>query len=214
MSTYQPNIPTGTINLDVDYQNLRGNFQQLDTSFGIDHLPFSDQTAQNGYHTSIHLDPISTTTSNPPNNQPVVPPATTAGIGQVFSSEINDGISIDNALYFLTGNGLLSQLTRNFLPSANANGYTYLPGGIMLQWGQVTGLSGSWPGGNQPLLFATGNINFSSNCFAVFTTFIGPTSSSTGDICIVSKSNLNFVWNFTGSSSAAFSGFYWLALGK
>lgn len=135
MSTYQPNIPTGNVELDIDYLNIQGNFQQLDTTFGVDHVTYSNVTPQNGYHTSIHLNPISTVATNPPNNQPVVPPATVAGIGQLFSSQINDGNTVDTALYFLTGNGLLSQLTANIQPLSAQNGYTYLPGGIIMQWG-------------------------------------------------------------------------------
>lgn len=143
MSSYQPGIPTGTVDLDVDYLNIQANFQQLDTSFGIDHLPFSNQTAQNGYHTSIHLNPVSTTTTNPPNNQPPVLPTVTPGFGQVFSCEINDGINTDEALYFLTGGNRLTQLTRNFAPVANTKGSTFLPGGFILNWGYDTSTGGT-----------------------------------------------------------------------
>ncbi len=214
MSSYQPGIPTGFVNLDTDYANIQGNFQQLDTTFGIDHTTFSNQTAQNGYHTNIHLIPNSTTATNPPNNQPVVAPAATVGFGQLFSAQINDGINTDEALYFLTGGNRVLQLTRNFLPSSANNGYTFLPGGLMLQWGRVTGLSGAWPTSDQTLLFTTNNINFANNCFAVFTTFIGPTSSSSGDITINSQSKLNFHWQFSGSSSSSFGGFFWVAIGN
>lgn len=59
MSTFQPNIPTGSVNLDQDYLNLQGNNQQLDTSFGTNHYKFSDGssapngTPNNGKHTTI-----------------------------------------------------------------------------------------------------------------------------------------------------------------
>lgn len=53
MTTYQPNIPTGFVNLDTDYANIQGNFQQLDTTFGIDHYTFSNATANNGFHNKV-----------------------------------------------------------------------------------------------------------------------------------------------------------------
>lgn len=53
MSMYQPGIPTGTVQLDEDYLNIQHNFTQLDTSFGIDHYKFSDQTANNGFHNTV-----------------------------------------------------------------------------------------------------------------------------------------------------------------
>ncbi|MEN6512212.1 MAG: hypothetical protein ABFD00_10350, partial [Chloroherpetonaceae bacterium] len=208
--TYQPGIPTGLIDLDVDYQNIQTNFQQLDTQFGIDHIPFSDTSGTvNGFHTSIHFNPISTTATNPPNNNPPVTPAALPGFGQLFSCELNDGISVDQSLYFLTGSGRLIPLTRNLTPAANPNGFTCLPGGLIMQWGLVTGLSGAWPTTPQVLNFATGNIDFTSNCLGVWTTFIGPTSSSSGDISINSISTTSFTWQFSGSSGASYGGFYW-----
>lgn len=163
MSIYQPGIPTGTVNLDVDYQNVQNNFRQLDTSFGVDHVTFSNQTAQNGYHTSIHFNPFSTTVTNPPNNQPPVVPAAVAGYGQLFSSQINDGINTDTALYFLTGGNRLMQLTRNFAPVALQNGYTFLPGGLILQWARFIA-----SGNTGTLTFAAaGVIPFPNNCFIV-----------------------------------------------
>lgn len=214
MSSYQPGIPTGFVDLDTDYANIQGNFQQLDTTFGIDHTTFSNQTAQNGYHTNIHLIPNSSTATNPPNNQPVVAPANTPGYGQVFSAQINDGVATDEALYFLTGGNILQQLTRNFLPKSNFNGYTFIPGGLMVQWGQVTGLGGAWPTSPQTLNFVTNNINFPAACYVVLTTFIGPTSSSSGDISINAANPSNFIWQFSGNSSSSFDGFYWVAIGK
>jgi hypothetical protein len=130
MSLYQPLIPTGTVDLDVDYQNLQNNFQQLDTSFGVDHLPFSNQTAQNGYHKNVHLVPNAASVATP-------------GYGQVFNATLNDGINTDQILFFLTGGNRLMQLTRNFAPVAGTNGYTFLPGGFIMQWGRATTASGA-----------------------------------------------------------------------
>lgn len=214
---YQPNVPTGLVNLNVDYANIQGNFQQLDTTFGVDHVTYSNVSAQNGYHTSIHFNPVSTTATNPPNNQPPVVPAAIAGFGQLLNAEVNDGPGpADTNLYFLTGLGNLIQLTRSFPPQANTNGYTFLPGGLILQWGFRSVTSGSWPSGNQNLVFASqspANIVFPNACFIVTTNFTG-SSGSSGSIGIVSKSQNGFVWNFGGSSSSQFNGFYWIAIGN
>lgn len=223
--SYQPGIPTGTVSLDVDYQNLQNNFQQLDTQFGIDHIPFSNTSGippggVNGYHTSVHFNPQSTTVTDPPNNydptnsNPLSYPAATAGFGQMFSCQVNDGINTDESLYYLSGGNRLTALTRNFAPTASTNGQTFLPGGLILQWGYKSGLSGSWPTSQQTLNFNTNNIDFTNACFAVFITFIGPSSTSTGDICINSVSKTDFKWQFTGSSSASYDGFYWWAIGN
>lgn len=136
-SSYQPGIPTGLVFLDQDYANIQQNFQALDTYFGEDHVPFSVDTLAmpSGYHQDIHMVPISTVASNAPNNQPVNGYTATPGFGQIFSAQINDGINIDEALYFLSGGNRLVQLTRNFAPILANKGVTMLPGGLILNWG-------------------------------------------------------------------------------
>jgi len=203
MTAYQPGIPTGTVFLNQDYLNIQNNFQQLDTIYGKDHIPYS-QVSNSGYHTLVHMVA-----------QSAIPPIAVAGTGELYTFSTNDGVNTDIALYYQTGGGRQIKMTGNFVPSANNNGFSMLPGGMILQWGRVTGKSGNWPLTPQTLNFATNNMNFGNNCFAVFTTFIGPTSSTSGDICINSQSSSNFVWQFTGgSSNPSFDGFFWWAVGN
>jgi hypothetical protein len=157
--TYQPGIPTGNVKLNIDYSAVQTNFQQLDTQFSVDHIPFSSTTGSppNGYHQSIHYNPQSTTVTNAPNNYtsaaqyPQGVPATTAGFGQLFSSQVNDGINVDTGLYWLSGAGRQIALTRNFVPVKANNGVTFLPGGLILQWGRqaiasaANGTTFNWP---------------------------------------------------------------------
>ncbi len=229
MPTYQPGIPTGSVPLSLDYTNIQGNFEQLNTVFGVDHLPFSNVSAQLGYHTDIHLNPVSTTATNAPNNVPSVIPPTVAGFGQLFSVELNDGYRADNALLFLTGTGRLSQLTSNFAPSVSTNfGRTYLPGpgassgtsgAITMQWGFVDGTHGSdnhLNGGD------TGTVTYSpafpNKTISIwtqlyFTTGSAPASSNAGSIVIDSSySKTAFTWVFN-SNSASYTGFLWVAIG-
>lgn len=223
--TYQPNIPIGSTPLSVDYANIQNNFQQLDTIFDVDHITFSNVTAQKGYHQSVHLNPISTTTTNPPDNQPVVPPATTPGVGQIFSSQINDGINQDEALYYLTGGGRLMQLTRNIQPNntsvANGKnrGYTFLPGGLLFQWGFVTGTTT----GYTQLTFGSGqgtsNIPFTAALYTIQTTIAGANGSPPDSVAVVSiehdtTSKTGFKWSLRPSGGLGnIVGFYWWAIG-
>ena len=213
MAAYQPGIPTGTVNLDVDYQNLQNNFQQLDTIFGIDHKPFSNTTAKQGYHTVVHLVEQSNTSNNPPNNQPVVAPAPVANIGELFAAEINDGIDTDTAFYFQSGKGKVMQMTRNFVPVAANNGYTFLPGGLILQWGQITSTSSSFT----TLNFSTNNKAFPNNCFAIYTQVYGSGSAPNGNATLeIRKSTVSktgFEWAFV-TNSAQYTGFFWAAIGN
>lgn len=169
--SYQPGVPTGSIPLNVDYKNLQQNFTQINNQWLVDHVPLTSTSGvpPNGYHTSVHLNPISTTGTNPPTNYPPALPPNTSGICQLFSAQTNDGINTDQTLYFLTGLNRLMQLTRNFTPTVGANGsfpsngYTFIPGGFILQWGSVAATSS-----NPTVTFtAAGGIAFSSAIYNV-----------------------------------------------
>jgi hypothetical protein len=214
MPTYQPNIPTGSVDLDEDYLNLLGNFQQLNIAYGVDHVPFSDTSGTfpagiTGIHTNIHLNPFSTKATNPPNNQPVVAPSATAGFGQIFSSQINDGISTDTALYFLTGAGLLQQLTRNFSPVVATTGRTFLAGGLIIQWGTISAVATSL---TAVTFVALGAIAFPNNCFFVQTNINAGSTSNPIVLNISALTKTGFSYYNTSSSSSRT--FYWFALGN
>jgi hypothetical protein len=212
--TYQPGIPTGSVPLNQDYLNLQANFTQINSQFQVDHVPLTSTSGSppNGYHTVVHLVPFSTTASNPPNNQPVVSPTTTGGIGQLFSSQINDGINNDEAFYFQTGGGRILQMTRNFSPKNATNGYTFLPGGLIMQWGIVAGSSSA----TITVTFATSNIAFPTACYNVSVTAVRPASSPGSDFATVvvngSVSKTGFqIGNIGGHT---INNWYWTAIGN
>lgn len=72
MPVYQPNIPTGSVELDQDYLNILGNFQQLNIVYGTDHYPFDNAVVgEQGFH-NVVTTPI--VVNNPADG---LPPATT-----------------------------------------------------------------------------------------------------------------------------------------
>lgn len=202
---YQPGIPTGSVGLNQDYLNVQENFGSLNTQWLVDHVPLTDTsgTPPNGYHTFVHLVPFSTPTTNPPNNYPIVTgvngPNATAGYGQLFGATVNDGQATDSSLYYLSGGGLLTQLTRNIQPLAATNGYTYLPGGLLLQWGVHL---------NNVVPF---NIAFS----AVFSVNVTSTSKAITTPPAVIAITLGTPGSFTCQDNGGDSfNIYWIAIGK
>jgi hypothetical protein len=199
--TFQPSIPQPGDLLSKSQLDLLNNMGALNAAFGIDHTPFSVAT-NSGYHKAIHMIPQE------------VPLAVT-GIDQLFSQKFDDGYANDTMLYQLTGGNLLTQLTRNIAPKANDNGYTYLPGGFILQWGFInTPPTSSY----QTLTFSTNNIKFTSNCYLILTQPYGSATPSSGAAATVeirgsTVNNLSFQWAFITTSSS-FTGFYWAALGN
>lgn len=211
MPTYNPLVPSGTVPLNEDYQNLQDNFNEANIVMGVDHLPFDNNTVQKGYHKSIHLTPLSTTATNPPDNQPINGYTATVGYGQVLSAQINDSINTDEALYFLTGGNRLMQLTRNFLPVISSNGYSFIAGGLIVQWGVINSLTFG------TVTFSSANIAFPNNCFGVWTQVFssgGTLSANQAGINVKVNSKLSFTWAFNGGSSSNLNGFYWVAIGN
>jgi hypothetical protein len=192
MTMYQPGIPTGTVNLDVDYQNIQDNFQQLDTTYGTDHVAYS-QGLNNGYHNIIHLVPNAT-------------PTPSTGIGQLFDNTVYDGINTDQILYFLTGENRLLQLTRNFVPSVTAKGYTFLPGGLIMEWGSFSATNISSMNVSFPQIFPNAIYNVQ------VTYVVSDNSTIRSGIESGTVSKNGFTW--IGTSTSSLITVYWTAIGN
>lgn len=195
---YQPTIPTGLIDLDQDYLNIQGNFQQLDTTFGIDHFAFSNATTSNGIHKQVSL-PLS---SSPP----ILPAA-------------------DLVLYARNENGIPALWIKNStldLPvsgptSAGNNGYVSMFGGIIMQWGIVPIPTGSAIGGLVTFLLTGNNIDFPNAIFHINLQLIGktpPTASSNNSLFVEpGYDKTHFNWIYRGGSDD-FTKLFWIAIGN
>lgn len=202
MSTqYQPGIPTGTVNLDQDYINIRNNFTQLNTTYSVDHVAYS-VSENNGYHKDVHLIPVA------------APPAATAAAGQVYTQSVNDSIATDQILYYLTGGNRRVQLTRNFEPVSGTTGKTFLPGGLILQWGFQTTATHFSTGDTGTITFPQ---PFPTACYLVWTQLMYTTNitQSTGATVSILRdpTPTDFTWNFSRNGPGQYTKFLWIALG-
>ena len=204
-SLYNPAVPTGTVELDEDYQNLQNNFQQLNTTYKVDHVELTDNTTSNGFHTVIHQQKNVTNTA----------PAPMAGINQVYVKEItpdSTGATADTQLFSITGAGGISQLTGNF---AASEGYQWI-GGMLLQWGKIAiPQPGSGPKSGTVTFKdrVAGAIPFPTACLNIILTLQSTVITSTSNTAgiIGTPTNLSFVWQFSGSNSS--QNIYWFAVG-
>lgn len=216
MPTYQPNVPTGTVDFDQDYLNLQGNFQQLDIAYGYDHVAFSDTSGLpptvngiSGLHKVIHALANTVTSGGNPLNYPIVPPTPVGLTGEIFTTQSNDGKATDEILWYQTGGGRLSQLTSNIQPSSDAKRVcTYLPGGFLLQAGRIN-----------PIVPGTANAVTFLEAYrtTVFSVTASPRTTST-------IGGGNHDWDIQGVTTTGFSifmngnylatdTFYWFAIG-
>jgi hypothetical protein len=184
--------------------------QNTNSTFGIinvDHVGFN--LANGGYHTDIHMVPQLT---DPPQ---------ILNIGQLYTKIVTFNGKTDAALFYRSGTTLsssnsITQITAPKGTDASENGYAFLPGGIILQWGIIDDSPGNLPSGTTtPLLFDTDNIDFPNACFNVQMTLINDGSTNNAQVMSVrtgSVSNTGFSWNYTGGS--AYKSFYWMAIGN
>ncbi len=143
--TYNPNIPIGSNLVSSDISSMQTNFSQANTIFGSDHFDFTIAPPSNrGLHKQVNFPTIPT--------PPVV--ATTAsalypklgsGVTRLFFVNATEDIQITGA----------SSVTA----TPAADGYTTLPGGLILQWKVSTNVSSGNHNIVFPLAFPTATLS-------------------------------------------------------
>lgn len=192
---YQTTKPAPNDDLDVSVTDIQQNFLTANTVMDVDHYPFNNLTATKGQHKQVQVV-----------NQLAIPPGLANGAETIYSKSISSG----GELFFTRGSsGIEIQLTGPGNPSATLQGFTFLPGGLLLQWGEIT-TPGSGPTSvNFPTPFPSGNAPFSitftvrrtgaSNAIAYYVNEAIPPTST----------DFNYIGTTSGSQFL-----YWMAIGK
>lgn len=199
---YTPNVPTPPHFPATDVNAMQQNTNSVPTWITVDHIGFGDNDG--GYHDVIHF------------KTQAVDPAPVGLRGELYTKQITIDAITDEVLYYQSGGGRIFQLTTNIggagaVGSAGANGWTILPGGIIMQWGTIELLNIS-----TPVLFATSNIDFPQNCFTVNITLIDTANNNipqpTVDSGSVSKTGFT-IWNNNNLGNVN-KFVYWTAIGN
>lgn len=188
--TYTRDIPDGPHNPSVDQPDMKTNTNSTDDIFEINHYSFNDNLG--GYHKPVNIVNSVSTPVNP------------AGVGSTLYST-GDNLAFTNPTLSTAGPGMTPvgiQLTVYQAPPVDlSTGRTFLPGGIVMQWG--TGVSTGLP-----VVF-----NFMSPYSTVF--YGLATAASTGKFASAVVSNTSItveVCDFNGALPAGIT-FYWQAMG-
>jgi hypothetical protein len=196
---YNQGYPPDQSSLGQTKTTIRNNLDGTFLTLGVDHINNNGLpgTQPAGYHNITHWVPQAGN------------PVAVTGYGQLYSKTVN----ADQALFWETGNGLVQQLTTNITPSAAANGRSFLPGGIIIQWGSVTS---ALPNNGSVNFFAATGLAFPNNCFNVQTTpFYGVSAPNTNPISIAINGLTATGFNWLAlSASNKYTGFYWTAIGN
>lgn len=187
---YNPNIPGPNDLLSDSQGQIRTNFTAANSVYGGDHYAYNDVTANATKHKKTTFPPQASS------------PSTIAGELALFSKTLGSGV----ALFLTRDNNTVFdvQLTTSSIaaPLSSQKGYTFLPGGMLLQWGRVAapGTSGS----------ETFGVAFSATPYTVVMTLERASGNQTVTIDTGTVTSTGFDYL---SSSAGSTAIHWIAIG-
>jgi hypothetical protein len=187
---YNTGIPAANNNPSSDQPLMQTNFNSINTWMGVDHLPFS--STNYGKHQQVQII-----------NQATIPPNLLSGAETIYSKVIGGS----GELFFTRGaTGTEIQLTGPGNPNNSSPGVTFLPGGMLLQWGSGTSSGITTTPVSFPVTF--------NNCYGVQLTYLDATAhrNNIGLVTITSSGFSLSIKDSSGNFNAL--AFYWMAIGK
>lgn len=199
---YTDNIPAGGNNPSQDRPLMTENFNSIDGLIGEDHVSFN--LANGGFHNQIRM-PTMTNMPSPANriSSSITEYAKVSGQSQLF---ITNGQSTNEYQLTLMDNtnaptfGVFTGVTYAPNSLTGSAGWTFLPGGLRLQYGTVD--SGS---------FSTSEVIFPIAYTTVYIVTINYVSTSLRTWQLSSYDNNGFTFIRDSNASARF--FTWSAIG-
>ena len=191
--TYQAGIPLPGDKLNKSQNDIKNNFTSCDGSFNLNHFGFSTLGGQAGKHKFVEM-PVQTK------------PSIVGGEGALYTKT-----SGQTQLFYTSDNSTPQeyQMTRVIDASiarfANNPGWTFLPGGLILQWGFVAP-----PGTSGTVTFLPNGVNFTVSIMHVFLTLerAGTANEST------TYNNASLTgFNYLTTSSGGSTTLHWIAIG-
>jgi hypothetical protein len=191
--TFNPSIPTGGQTISSTTVPIQTNFSVSNTAFGIDHTAFSVNLNQ-GQHQKVSL------------VQQATDPTALATAPILYAKSTTSN-TLNNDIYFERssndGSNIVQLTTTKFNPVASSNGGSFLPGGIVMQWGSQT-----FTGSQSPTVtFPTA---FPNACFQVQLSLLNAGGTQTQNrITTISTTGFTASVNASGACT-----WYWLAIGN
>lgn len=195
--SYTTGIPAINDNPSTDQPIMLQNTNSISSIISVDHIGFNANGS--GIHKQVTLQNSAT------------PPGLGDGVGVAYS---NNASGTDQP-YWQNGPLNPDDISQFFVfstktpPVASTNGYTYLPGGLIIQWGRIlNAVSQTFT----PVTFVgLGTIAFPNNCFNVQTTINEGSSANSIVLNVASLSSTGFAYYNTSSNVR---NFYWVAIGN
>ena len=202
--SYTPNVPLSGQSLGGTRNPINTNFQVINTAFGVNHIALTDIGA--GKHLFLQMP------------QQLTAPSTASNEGGVYTKVSTNPAETD-LFYRGQSSGFEYQLTKVISAStatfgtyttyvaSNDGGWTFLAGGLLLQYGKRSVNSG----GSFAVTFP---VAFSSNPFSITLAGTrGTTNSSSVFVVQGSESTTGFSIFNTSGAAGGIVNCYWMAIG-
>ena len=206
---YNRDIPDAPNNPADDQPDMKENFNSIDDLIEVDHFSFDDSLG--GLHKQITLE----NTSLIANEQVLITADDDAdGESQIFIESDNSGNTyqltrMKDADFSSFGGFVAGTVEAGY---SMTTGWTFLPGNLLFQYGQVTRAGGISPSD----ISVTFPVTFSSTDVIVTVTPISKSSGSlnnnTASVRDTSVTDSGFTCKFQ-TSTADYKGFTWTAIG-
>lgn len=154
--TYQPRPYANDDTLGNSKNQIRNNFQIIQDDFAVNHVAFGE--SGEGKHIFVQLPERDGTTTPYP--------STASNEGALYTKEGTN--PAETNLYFRgESDGYEYQMTHAYSAqtgtfATSPNGWTFLPGGLILQWGSKTN-----PSTSGTIIFATSNFTFPNSIIQI-----------------------------------------------
>ena len=217
--TYNSGVPNPPNRPSADVPLMQTNTNNIPLYLGIDHVPFQTGHTTDGYHQQIHLLNESAPGIGTANgvlfaNNPVAQSwPTWQNANTITYQIIGANANADAAGTSFSAFGAFGTITVNYTQSA---GWTFLPGGMILQYGQVLSslgtpqISPSTIAVGFPVVYSTANI------VVTITPICKSGGTSQAHVASLQAGTLatsGFTCNFD-TSTTSYIGFTWTAIGK
>lgn len=184
---YDQTVPATGHSGSQDYNAIRGNFAQLQSTFSIDHEPIASGGGIDGFHKQAHLVSLGTTAGDPPK-------VTSAGIIYTRTPGTHTELFYEGEIT----TGKILQITDQSLTTASGEGF--MPGGL-----QVRG------GFNAVTVGSTKSISWTQ--FPVATVSVLACAVGNNNIFSVDLASVTTSGATIRINGSAVAQFYWIAIG-
>jgi hypothetical protein len=195
---FTPNIPTSGQSLGVTRVPFFNNFNTINTTISVNHVAMND--ANQGKHKFLQM-PTQGSAPSTAADESGVYSKKVASINNLFFAQGNRAKQYQLTTVVATSNGDSRFGTFTNYSGNNSGGWTFLPGGLILQYGKFEGL-----GQNPTVTFPVPFLNPSS----VYSVTVTPVASSTMEFVVNTITATTFDYRL---SAIPTSGAYWWAIG-